>query len=228
MLDYLCTTLVALYTLISTTIFGCLLYVSRGRIEFYGPVRWWARTVLMLGRTKVYISGTIIPGESYIYVCNHRSLADTPVLLAHLPDSIRILYKQELLDILGLGFTLKFSPFIPVPRQNGIGAAASYRRAAQAIRHGNSVLIFPEGTWTDGSKGLLPFRQGAFRLAAGSGKKIIPVGISGTEKIIRPDNYLMKKGNVYLRIGQPVDPQDYTVEELSQIIRQKLTELSKD
>lgn len=144
------------------------------------------------------------PDEIYIYVANHTSLFDIPVLAYAIPDTICFMYKKELLDIPMLGFGLRHSPYIPIERENPKHAVSSISKAIKAVNSTGSVVLFPEGTRsTDGKVGA--FKRGAFAIAGKSNKKIVPISIIGMNKILSAGNLNLKSGRVKVIINPPVD-----------------------
>jgi len=197
--------LVATVTIIDS-IRVILLMATRGNPSvFYKHSRQWSKKLLKIIGIKVeIISGDPIPiDKSYIYVSNHASLTDIPILLASINDNIRIMYKKELEKIPIFGWGLRRSPFIPVVRQQARKAMASLEDALVSFKEGGSVLVFPEGTRSsDGTLG--SFKRGAFFLAIQSGKPIVPVTVVGSSKILPSGKYIFNKGKVKLIIGSPI------------------------
>ncbi len=193
-------------TFVASLLFLPIYVVIRNDAFFYATARIWAKCMCKLGNVRLTIRGnnTTQP-EPCIYICNHRSLFDIPCVLASITDDIRIMYKHELNRIPVFGWILALSPFIAVNRADAKDAVASIDMAVEQIREGASVLLFPEGTWST-SRNVLPFKRGAVVLAARSGKQVIPVAISGTEKIVPPDTYSFTTGTVTISIGENVIP----------------------
>lgn len=167
-----------------------LLRVASVRVEMHGQQH--------LGATK-----------RYVYVANHSSLFDIPIVLATVPDNIRIMYKRELNKIPVFGWCLALSPFIAVDRGDGRDAMAKLDAAVASMRDGTSVLIFPEGTRSsDGNLG--EFKRGAFVLAARSGKPLVPLAILGSANILPARKVRLSKGLVRVEVGEPMHMQGTT------------------
>lgn len=182
----------------------------RDRDVFFIYARSWSRWLLRLAGIRVQLSGSehVQPGQRYIYVANHASLFDIPVLLATVPDNIRIMYKRELASIPVFGWGLRMSPFIAVDRDNSREAAAQIEQAVQSMRSGSSVVVFPEGTRSaDGSVG--DFKRGAFTLAARAGRPLVPVALVGTATVMPARTWRLKGGTVRCIVLPPVElPKD--------------------
>lgn len=178
--------------------------------KFYRTAAKWAQKVLRISGIRLTIEGmeNINPSETYIFVSNHTSLYDIPILQANLPVNFRIIYKKELEKVPVWGWGLKESPYIGIVREDPRLSMKSMEEAIESIKSGDSVLIYPEGTRTkDGN--LQEFKRGAFMLAGKSGKPIIPVAVIGTFPILTNGISGIKPTKVILRIGEPIY---YTIE----------------
>lgn len=173
--------------------------------DFHSYARRWARKLLKIAGIKLEIEGleNINPNETYIFVSNHSSLFDIPVLQSSLPNDFRIIYKKELEKIPIFGYGLKKSPYIGIIRDDPRQSMKSIEQAIATIQNGSSVLIFPEGTRTkDGNLG--EPRRGAFFLATHSQKPIVPIAIKGTYEILNNGLSGIKPRTVQLKIGQAI------------------------
>jgi 1-acyl-sn-glycerol-3-phosphate acyltransferase len=208
---------IIVWIVLVTILFG-ILAIFASFIDFRGllPHRVagiWARSILAASPIEVTVTGlsNIDPDKSYVYMSNHQSNYDIPVLLAHLPVQFRWLAKIELFRIPLFGYAMKRAGYICIDRSNRESAFESLRKAARIIREGVSVMIFPEGTRTiDGRIG--SFKKGGFVLAIESGVPIIPVIIKGTFSIMPKSRLLIKPGKVTVEILKPVETADYTRE----------------
>ena len=177
----------------------------RDNAVFYLYARSWSRMLLRIAGVTVALRGehSIDATVRYVYVANHSSLFDIPVVLAYVPDNIRIMYKRDLNKIPVFGWCLALSPFIAVDRADGRDAMAKLEATIASMRDGTSVLVFPEGTRSDdGMVG--EFKRGAFVLAARSGKPLVPLAILGSAKILPARKLILTKGTVTLKIGVPL------------------------
>lgn len=186
--------------------------------------RVWARSILFASRIKVTVKGlaNIDPNRSYIFMANHQSNFDIPVLLSYLPVRFRWLAKAELFKIPLFGLAMQKAGHISIDRFNRESAIESLTEAARIIKNKGSVFIFPEGTRSrDGN--LRPFKKGGFVLAIDSGVPIVPVIIQGTWQIMSKRGIRIKPGNVILEIQQPIETTNYTrktKKELMEKVRQ--------
>jgi 1-acyl-sn-glycerol-3-phosphate acyltransferase len=176
----------------------------KGRV-FHFLARLWARGVLMICGLRVTVKGQekLDFGTTYVYVSNHASLLDIPVVVARIPDQIRIVYKKELEAIPVFGWGLKWGSYIAMDRSNRAEAMKSIETAARRIRHGASVLLFAEGTRTRDGK-LQAFKRGAFNLAVRSGVPVVPLTINGTFAILPKHSISARPGRVELVLASPI------------------------
>ncbi|MDM8526471.1 lysophospholipid acyltransferase family protein [Desulfococcaceae bacterium HSG8] len=188
----------------------------------------WAKSILLASCVPVRVRGisNLDPARSYIYMANHQSLYDIPVLLAHLPVQFRWLAKTELFRIPIFGQAMYRAGYISIDRSDRKSAFNSLKMAAETIRNGVSVLIFPEGTRSkDGN--IVPFKKGGFVLAVDSGVPVVPVIIHGTGSIMAKKDLLIRPGDVILEIRTPVETSVYTRKtknELMEEVRQTICE----
>jgi 1-acyl-sn-glycerol-3-phosphate acyltransferase len=179
--------------------------------------RWFGRRVVELLDVELVASGAerVPPGRAYVYMSNHQSHLDIPMLYATLPSpTIRMLGKKELFRIPLWGRGLRAAEFIEVDRSNHARAMQSIERAKQLVRDGVSIYLAPEGTRSrDGRIGKL--KKGGFHLAKDTGAPIVPVAIDGTIDILPRGGRVMHAGKrVTVTIGAPIPVEDRTIESL--------------
>ncbi|MFP4087822.1 MAG: lysophospholipid acyltransferase family protein, partial [Desulfobacteraceae bacterium] len=164
------------------SIFFCLwglalsLFDATGaRVHRYCAVP-WAQGILRVCGIRVKVKGQagLNPGVPRIYMVNHQSFFDIFILLAHLPVDFKFILKRELMRIPLLGPAMKGAKYIAIERDDPRMAVKSMNQAAQQIKQGASVLIFPEGTRSRDGR-LQPFKKGGFSLAVKAGCDIVPV-----------------------------------------------------
>lgn len=190
----------------------------------YAEARLGIRMLLALAGVRIVEYGREhLPRRgAALYMANHQSNLDPPVLFFRLPGYISVLAKQELFRIPLLGLVFKVGGLIPVDRSNRESAIASIDKAVTALKGGRPFLIFPEGTRSpDGH--LLTFKKGPFFMAQQSGMPIIPVTISGTKERMRKGSLRIVPGVVHVHYHAPVMPSEYaTREELIAAVRQTI------
>ena len=146
--------------------------------------------------------------QAAIFVGNHTSLLDPPLIIATLPSHPVFMAKRELAYVPFLGWVIWLADFIFINRAHRGDAIKSLELAAQRIRDGQSIAAFPEGTRSRTGE-LLPFKKGVFNLAWEAQVPMIPVAILGGRHILPADDWRVAPGPYHMRIGHPVDPKDY-------------------
>jgi 1-acyl-sn-glycerol-3-phosphate acyltransferase len=175
----------------------------------------WAMAVIRLGLRaagiRVRVEGTenIPPGESCIFLSNHVSNLDPPILLPSLPGMSSVFLKKSLMKLPLLGTAMRMAKYVPVSRGNSRQEAEkSVEIAADALRSGLHIFIFPEGTRSlDGN--LLPFKKGAFFLAADTGAPMVPIVITGTAQMMRKGSLRIFPGEAVVRFLPVFRPENF-------------------
>lgn len=138
----------------------------------------------------------------HVVVCNHESLADVAILAGLLGD-MKWLSKNSIFRIPLLGQMMRMAGDVPVRRRNPESRLRAYERLKQWLHRGVSVMIFPEGTRSP-TREMLPFRNGAFRLAIETGKPVLPMAVTGTREAIRKGSLLFGRARARVEILEPV------------------------
>ncbi|SDF54758.1 1-acyl-sn-glycerol-3-phosphate acyltransferase [Terriglobus roseus] len=150
-----------------------------------------------------------IPEGAAIFVPNHISNLDPPIMVPLIPGTPSIMLKAELLKIPVLGKAWEMAKFVPVYREGGREAAVrTARYAAEVIRGGLSMLIFAEGTRSKTGR-LQAFKAGPFHFAQSTGAPIVPVAIAGTEAMMQKGSSRVYPGVAKVTFLPPVYPADY-------------------
>ena len=161
---------------------------------------------------KVEIEGLekIPPGGSFVFVSNHRSFYDIPVILTHIAVQFRFLAKKSLFSVPFLGTHLKRAGHFAVNYDNARESLKSMADAAHLIQEREvSVLLFPEGTRTAGE--MEPFKDGAAYIAITAGVPVVPIGLTGVINILPIHGRVIRSGRVMMRIGDPIPTIDLTL-----------------
>ncbi len=226
------TLFIMIWTILNTIFFGIIVIIisffsKKGNI-CHKLARAWAWSILAASRIKVTVKGlsNIDSLGSCIYMPNHQSNFDIPVLLAHLKVQFRWLAKIELFKIPIFGYAMKRAGYISIDRSNRKSAFKSLKRAARIIREGVSVIIFPEGT-RNLENNIALFKKGGFVLAVDSGVPIVPVIIHGTREIMPKKKLFIQTRDVILEIKKPIETKDYTrktKEDLMEKVRQIISD----
>jgi 1-acyl-sn-glycerol-3-phosphate acyltransferase len=182
---------------------------------------WIVRTGLKLGRIRVEISGREnIPVRPAIFMSNHVSNLDPPILLPLFPYRTAFFIKRSLLRIPIVGYGMRLAGFIPVDRDGRVESAKESVEAASKVLHsGVSISTFPEGTRSRDGR-LLPFKKGPFYLALESGAPVVPVSIWGTEQMMTKGSVRVHPGVAHLTFHPVVDPRQFeNREQLADAVR---------
>jgi 1-acyl-sn-glycerol-3-phosphate acyltransferase len=171
-------------------------------------------------RYTVRGAGNIQRHRAAVYAVNHASNVEPPIIFEALKDlfpRLRILYKAELrrLPILTRAFDL--AGFVPLERGNRDQSLPAIERAAQALREGNSFLIFPEGTRSRSGE-LLPFKKGGFIMALTGQAPVVPVAISGARSAMRKGSPIINPVAVRVSFGTPVETAGLTIDDRDTLI----------
>ena len=202
------------FTVVTTVL--SLLTVFVGAFEkdgkrAYQINRLWTWMVLHTGGISVAVDGlqNLDPRRSYIFMVNHQSNMDIPVLVRALSDfQLRLIAKRELFWIPFFGWALWATKHIVVDRGDRAGALETLKRAQERIEEGVSVVVFPEGTRSpDGN--LLPFKRGGFLLAAKSKTPVVAVTINGSGKVLPKNDWRVRGGTVNVIISPPLTTENY-------------------
>ncbi len=171
--------------------------------------RVWSRLVLLMSRVRVEVEGLErLPEGPVIFISNHASQFDIPVLTACLPKQFRFVVKQELFKIPLFAMAMRRTGYIPIDRRGGKAALKSLLTAGERLKAGKSLVIFPEGTRSPDGR-LRPFKPGAFILAMKMDVPVVPVAINGSHKILPKGSLKIRSGTIGVRIGDPIKPADY-------------------
>jgi len=204
----------ALLIAIATLLFSVTVMISMlvfGKSVFHIFARLWSKVLLFFAGIKVdatysgmYESSLQVEESKFVFVANHSSFFDIPVILATCGKKANIVYKKSLEEVPVWGWGLKMSPFVGVDRSNSRDSMDAIGKAIDLIRKGDSVIIFPEGTRTESGE-LGPFKRGAFMMAARSDLPIVPVAIKGTYGKLSFKPFQIKGGRVNINYGVPYD-----------------------
>jgi 1-acyl-sn-glycerol-3-phosphate acyltransferase len=171
----------------------------------------------------VRVAGTErIPSGTCLFIANHTSTVDAPAVVGAIPRRIAILLKQSLFRYPIVGQAFHLAHFIPVDRSRQESAIASLEKAIEAMRAGQSFLIYPEGTRSSDGR-LQEFKKGAVVMAIKAGVPVVPIACSGAHRIMRKRSLEIHPGEILVEFLAPIDASQYTFEE-----REKLNAVVHD
>lgn len=178
----------------------------------------WGRGCLKLAGLDLKIEGgeNISKSAPAIYIANHQSNFDIPLLYAGLPIQFRWLAKMELFRLPLFGLVMKRSGYIPIDRSDRRKALQSIHTAARKIISGTSVIIFPEGTRTPDGR-VQKFKSGALLIAAKAGVPVIPLAISGSYRIQPKGSLKINQGRLKLTILPALETAALTTKDIEKL-----------
>lgn len=210
---------------IATTIMAITVFSSNaGLIDRL--IRLWARALVRAAGIDLHIENVerIDPAKRYILVANHYSYFDIPCILAAIPQPIRFMAKKSLFSIPIFGWALTRSGFVPVDRKNRRTAVKSFDLAAERIRKGNTVVVFPE-EGRSRERTMRPFQRGAFLLALKSELEMVPMAIDGTYDVFRVGAKAITPGRVTIRVGTPIPCAGLTLRDKERLAAESRTQI---
>lgn len=172
---------------------------------YHAHARLWGRIGLFLAGVRLEVIGQEkVPAEGpVIYMSNHQGNFDILSLFIAIPRQFSWIAKEELFSIPVFGHSMARAGYVPLDRSDGRRAFKSIEAAAEMIKNGKSVVIFPEGTrTTDGN--LLPFKRGGFLLAAKAGVPIVPLTINGSGTVNPCKRLEIYPGTITIRFADPI------------------------
>ena len=174
---------------------------------------------------KVTVAGKehLDPQQSYVFISNHRSYLDTATLFAFLGRRIGVIAKKELLKVPILGYGMGFVNVMAIDRTNRQRAIETMKAATDRLRSGISFGVFAEGTRARPGE-FLPFKKGAFYMAAEAGVPIVPVAIKNTDELMGKGTGVARTGTIEMILLAPVSTEgisgDVAIQELVQRVQQ--------
>ena len=157
--------------------------------------------------------------KRYILVANHHSYFDIPCIFAAIPQPIRFMAKASLFKIPIFGWAIARAGFIPIDRKNRRTAVKSFDMAAERIRKGNTVVVFPE-EGRSRERAMRPFQRGGFLLALRSELPILPIAILGTYEVFRVGTWRITPGPVTIKVGEPIATAGLTVRDKDRLLNE--------
>jgi 1-acyl-sn-glycerol-3-phosphate acyltransferase len=200
---------VALYVLLMGPLGMLGATIARRPSWLYSLGKSGLRIGLWIAGVKCTIEGRekIRADRNYVFICNHVSNLDPPVLILAIPRPIRVIAKKELRNIPLIGKAMAMVGFVFVDRKRREDAQEAVDRSAGMLMEGHSFLIFPEGT-RSGSGRLATFKKGAFVMAIKGGADLLPMIIDGSYKLMPRGSLAVKSGKVHVRFLDPIPSSD--------------------
>jgi 1-acyl-sn-glycerol-3-phosphate acyltransferase len=184
----------------------------------------WVRWIFWSCGIEVEAEGleNVDPRRAYVFMSNHQSVTDVGALVLTLPVSWRFVAKRELAWIPLFGWAIWLGGHVIINRGRNDRAVASLRRAAERVRRGVNVILFPEGTRSETGE-MRPFKSGGFHLAIEAQVPVLPVTISGSRRLTPKGSLRVESGLVKVRYGKPVETRGLGVED-REALKQRVRE----
>jgi len=228
--------LIVVYILV-TTVLGIAATVV-GIVDFKGKMiaklaRLWAMILLAVSGVRYRVTGleNLDRGGNYIFASNHESSFDIPLVFGLLPYHVVSIAKIELRKVPFLGWAMIGARHIFIDRHDSARASASLKDALKSLA-GNprSVILFPEGTRSPDGE-IHQFKKGGLGLALSLDMPVVPVAQCGTRDVLEKQSLRLKKGDVEMRLGRPIDPnlwQGKSKEEFADHVRAEVISLKRE
>jgi 1-acyl-sn-glycerol-3-phosphate acyltransferase len=171
---------------------------------------WAAGTGVRIAGVKVRTLGLekIDPARNYIFMSNHISNLDPPITLPLIPRRTSVMVKKGLFKVPILGRIMRIGSLVPVDRGKRDAGISAVRDAVKAIAQGLNMTIYVEGRRSFDGR-LLPFKKGPFYLAEACNVPVVPITISGTEKVMPKARFAICPGTVTVEFHAAIEPSDF-------------------
>lgn len=194
---------ISIYTIVLGTLsIGSSVFARRGNFAHF-CARVWGWLILATTGVQVHVAGgeRLSRGTAYVFVANHQSIYDIPIIFASLPFQLRIIAKASLGRFPFLGWHLRRAGHLLVDREKP--GATILKRVSGLMQHGHSVVVFPEGTRSQDGR-LSRFKRGIFLLAIEAGLPVVPLSVIGSRHVMRKGRLMTCPGEVGLVMHDPI------------------------
>ncbi len=197
--------LIYLYTVVLGTLslLSSLLDAS-GRTQHWFA-QTWSWLILKTAMCPVTVTGLdrIDTAAPHMYALNHLSALDIPVVYVHLPFQFRIVAKEELFHYPFMGWHLRRSGQVAINRANALASMRSLNRAAESLKAGMPLVVFPEGGRSKSGQ-TLPFLSGVFYVAIKAQVDVVPAALVATNLALPMDTFHIQPRPMELVVGEPI------------------------
>lgn len=172
-------------------------------------VTWFWKGLLRVSQTHLHVKrlGHFPAGKACVYMSNHLSHMDIPVVFATIQGPVRMTVKRELIQIPLFGSVLLHLGFVAIDRKNSVQGLKRLQQAQQDVTQGVPIWIAPEGSRSRTGQ-LTPLKRGGFHLAIKMGVPIVPIWIDGTQRVLPPGGKAVRcNQTVTMCVGEPIETQ---------------------
>ncbi|MBT8386587.1 MAG: 1-acyl-sn-glycerol-3-phosphate acyltransferase [Ignavibacteria bacterium] len=198
--------LIVIHTFICSIFALLFAMVNRSFYLYFKLSKYFSGGILLISRIKLKVTGleNFSHDKTYVFVSNHASLYDIVTLQKSIPNNMAMVFKKELAQIPFFGWQLYLGPYVMIDRRNFESAMRSIEEAKEKLVKNNiSIVVFAEGTRSKTGE-IQPFKRGAFRLASQVGFPVVPVTISGSNKIMPKKTFKLRPGTIHVHFAKPI------------------------
>jgi len=198
--------LIVIHTFICSIFALIFTLIDRSYYLYFKLSKYFSSGILLISRIKLKVTGleNFSHDKAHVFVSNHASLYDIVTLQKSIPNNMAMIFKKELAQIPFFGWQLYLGPYVMIDRKNYESAVRSIDEAKEKLVKKNiSMVVFAEGTRSKNGE-IQPFKRGAFRLASQVGFPIVPVTISGSNKIMPKKTFKLKPGTIQVHFDKPI------------------------
>ena len=180
----------------------------------YGFARPYSIGLLRLMGAKIKVTGldNLDKDQNYVFMSNHTSLLDTPVLMTLIPKPLSFISKREMNRVPLLRHWIILLDCLFLDRSDARAGLRTIRQGADYLKEGYNLAVFPQGTRSRNEE-WLPFKAGSTKLSVWSGAPLIPVAIYGTEKVLEKNRFNVKPGEIHVHIFEPIKTAELSKQE---------------
>jgi 1-acyl-sn-glycerol-3-phosphate acyltransferase len=191
-------------------------FVDRSGRTAHGIARAWSRLILWTSGVRLERRGAPLPDVGCVYVANHASFYDIPILFAAVPRQLRIMAKATLGKVPFIGWHLRRAGHLLVDRERP--GAAILKRMRRMTEHGASLIVFPEGARTLTGQ-LDEFKAGIFLLAIEQQIPVVPLSVAGSREVMPRDRLMVTPGPVRVTVHEPISTAGMSRREARELAR---------
>ncbi len=199
-------------------------------VHIYNPwLKKLSRFLFVLAGTRVKVEGleNLDANKTYLFMANHVSLYDVPLLAGYVPGIVRAVEASRQHRWLLYGKVMRRLGNIPIERESTHGSVSSFRKTLYELNKGRSMIILPEGHRTLNGK-MIPFKRLPFFLAKQNNKGIVPIGLSGLYTLKRKGSWIISPTKIKISFGMEISKKkmdELSIDELRDLVQNEVFKL---